>query len=609
MIILSIKNMLKEAKWLMALLALSMAFKFGGSSKLGDTILERVNGLPLTLKRFRAKVEKDKITKQAIRAYGFKMEDMTEEEALTACEHELVMERLIQDLGLSISDEDLIKGIKKIMPKSVFEADGSINKLMYQNITSQMGFRSVVDFEEERRLELQRELLSKVLEASFGDVKADAKSGTSDGAFEVQYHSINKKQDIKEGAITSDMIKSHYEKYSHKFKDRGSASLIMFKINKNLLEKESAASIVADEILAFYKRNKERKYSTPARYSWKAISINVDGQEGLDKVKSILTTCAADSSLFSEKIHSLGFVIDEKEEHNVSFEEGRYASSKIQGIVRKLKAVGDFSDAELIDGKVCLIKLLGKEPRKTKALSEVENEIKKNIATKKAEYKFDSLVKNITKQLREIGAKNLKKEDCDRIAKELAGKDIISFDRYSAFDNNKRIPFLSDEIEKKLDIWEAGFIGKGSEADEGYVYIVKEVRKKQVQPLESVKESVRHHLERELAKKKAFDDASSIKSSLMQSGSWPSSIKIQSAHINKGESKTFGPDVLAKVKKLVSTRQVLLAEDSDNYFVIRLTADRSSGDIKLLTESDYLEHVLAGIKENAKIEKYLGVKE
>ncbi len=654
--IIEIKGLFREARWFWVMIAATMLtgtgvrmFLRGTKGSRGETIA-LVDGEELSSDSFRKKLRKEEAMREQLRQWGIQMGPVSNKDVFKNCVKDLLLNGITSSIGLRISDAELSKHIKKSLPKALFDEQGKLDVNMYEkNIKYSQGC-SVMDFEEDHRMSLEREMVSDLLTdaVSFGkSEKHENKDQDGERNIEVLRISLEKiKNELNEQGLNEDQVLAYYEKNKKNYQTKGSALLKVVRIDKVMVKDGIVVS--EKEIADQYERVKYKKYATEKTYTtdfWvfekNALEDGADKDEDnednivdslkeKEKIKKFVEQCLVekledDFKACEQKALENNHKLQIIRNHNISLGSGNF-SRPIEKAIRELSTEGSISDCVEVGDQIYIVRLVKKEGSKMRALAEVKDELLENIRSKKVEYEVSRLATSALKKIKEVKASSIDSEFLKELVEVLGiDNEILSFEEINIGDGSvdkgaKTAATLVDALSGKLDGLEKGKVGRVADDEQEIIYAIDNVVKKKTKDLSEVREEVEDDCLKSLAEIKMFDLEKKIKSSLLANGSWPDEFKDDVEFLEKIDGKKlkttkFSDQISKKILGLSSSLQVLSERqeisDGMELIIAKLTEDLvkevSNSEVVLEIGEVGLTEILDGLAESVRIESYIDV--
>lgn len=654
--IIEIKGLFREARWFWVMIAATMLtgtgvrmFLRGTKGSRGETIA-LVDGEELSSDSFRKKLRKEEAMREQLRQWGIQMGPVSNKDVFKNCVKDLLLNGITSSIGLRISDAELSKHIKKSLPKALFDEQGKLDVNMYEkNIKYSQGC-SVMDFEEDHRMSLEREMVSDLLTdaVSFGkSEKHENKDQDGERNIEVLRISLEKiKNELNEQGLNEDQVLAYYEKNKKNYQTKGSALLKVVRIDKVMVKDGIVVS--EKEIADQYERVKYKKYATEKTYTtdfWvfekNALEDGADKDEDnednivdslkeKEKIKNFVEQCLVekledDFKACEQKALENNHKLQIIRNHNISLGSGNF-SRPIEKAIRELSTEGSISDCVEVGDQIYVVRLVKKEGSKMRALAEVKDELLENIRSKKVEYEVSRLATSALKKIKEVKPSSIDSEFLKELVEVLGvDNEILSFEEINIGDGSvdkgaKTAATLVDALSGKLDGLEKGKVGRVADDEQEIIYAIDNVVKKKTKDLSEVREEVEDDCLKSLAEIKMFDLEKKIKSSLLANGSWPDEFKDDVEFLEKIDGKKlkttkFSDQISKKILGLSSSLQVLSERqeisDGMELIIAKLTEDLvkevSNSEVVLEIGEVGLTEILDGLAESVRIESYIDV--
>lgn len=632
--ILEMKQMLRNAKWLWLLIALSMIWGFlinlvmRSKGDLGSSLLI-VNGEPLTLKYFKTKLKREELIRAQLAAWGLKLGPVSHEEVLARCEKSLLLKSLARKLDVEIDDTVLAEHIKKQFPKDLFEGDQVIAE-SYELAAKRMGFDSVEELEEDVRSEIAERWVKEVVKQS--DLKKELSEADENGEakkVELEIIEIDRDQlreEIGKKEIAESLLQEFYENHKDRYKDKGKAFVKVLELSHKAVDEK--VSVSEKEIQDYFKRNKIGKYSMPNSYTvdfWifdpeliaekNSSSTNISelAQECIDKcldanMHDQLKEC-------EEEAKEMGLTLRLIRNHKFVIGSGRF-SKGIEEKVKSIKEKGQMTEVFPWESKFYALRLVDVETGFESKLEDVRKEIESTIRKKKAEYEVARVSDYLFKKIRDLGAVKFDEDSAEKLLQDLGlNSELMDYSEIVVGDAAKQKNHkVTKDLADRIDSLEIGKMGKLADTDKEIMYIVQRVEKRKPKSFDQVKGKVQDDYLSNLSEQEQRVVVENTKKALhqkenIQKASFISinkkSLKAEEKEISEGLK--LSSDEAKKILQLSDERLVLLLQKGEKSLLIR-RVDGQGDLFKKDKKSDsgyfgYQEDILVWLGKTARIER------
>ncbi len=426
----------------------------------------------------------------------------------------LINERLIDqnssDLGIRVSDER-IKDTIRNMPE--FQIDGTFDNNRYQALIQQAGFYQSSSFRDYLRSQMTRRQLTQSLVASEFSLPYQNKlaANLQNQKRDINYAIIELEQFKSTVEVSEEEISSYYEENKARF-----MNLEKVKVDYVALSVEDIAKtiVVSEEDVKAYYDDNIQNYRTEEQRRISHILIEVEEDELKAKAlaESLLVKINAGEDFSAlAQTHSTdtfsgenGGDLDWLERGSMDdvFDEKAFA----------LVNVGDVTDIVKTDFGFHIIKLTDLKAEKTKALVDVQEEVKERVSNDKAQQTFFELQQELARLSFEF-------PDSLDDAAEAINATIITSDWLSKvgnatpFDNNKAIDAAFSDL-----VLTEQLNSDVIEVNDNLVIVLRlnEHQTASVKPITEVNDSIKSLLVAQKAKEKAASTVNELLAELKE---------------------------------------------------------------------------------------------
>lgn len=626
--IIEIKQMLKDARWFWILVAITMGT--GGGLRMFLTsggkgqVIARVDGQVITQSQFSSEIKREHNYRQRLAHFGIKMGEVNPERVFNTCLKNALLHSMASQFQVLVDDYSVIESVKKIMPKNVFNSDGSLVVEEYKGIILHSGEEDVASFEENKREELLRSMITDILKESYNltekNNSEEVKLKRSFG-----YIFLNEKDFKKElssnGVKPSDSdLMSLYEKEKANYKDLGFAKIKSICVDKELIKNRT--SVDEKEVSSYYNRYKSSKYTKLPNYTVDFWFFSDDSKaEDLSvKIDKLIIKCkdlAEDFTKCEKLAKDDGLSLKIVRNHQIVLGEGKF-SAELEKMIVGLKKEGSFSSQLKQDSQVHVARLVKREGSLVSSLEDVSNEIIEIIKSKKTDYEVGRISATIAKALKEIKATELVKMTESKLFENEVLEKLKKENGKSIYFREFSIDGKKEETEKfpGIDLLEVGKIAKVSDEKKEMIYFASLVEKSKPKAFGEVKEEVKRLWFDQKIMHQIKEAASLIKSSLINDKVLPKGyeedeiIKEDVSFDDMKKEKNISEQALKILfKNMNSIGQVLINFEKDGALIAWLKKDVSK-EFPSKFDSDelgyaYTENILEEKLKSATIEEYL----
>lgn len=627
--IIEIKQMLKDARWFWILVAITMGT--GGGLRMFLTsgvkgqVIARVDGQVITQSQFSNEIKREHNYRQRLAHFGIKMGEVSPERVFNTCLKNALLHSMAGQFQILVGDSSVIESVKKIMPKNIFNTDGSLIVEEYKSIILQSGEDDIASFEENKREELLRSMMTDILKESY-NLSEKNNSNSSDSSNFTRsfgYIFLNESDFKKElkGIKPSDSdLMSLYEKEKANYKDLGFAKIKSICINKELIKNN--ISVDEKEIANYYSRYKSSKYTKLPNYTvdfW-FFSNDLKTEGVSEKIDQLISKCnglAEDFPKCEKLAEASGLSLKIVRNHQIILGEGKF-SEELEKMIVGLKKEGSFSSQLKQDSQVHVARLVKREGSFISSQEDVADEILEIIKSKRTDYEVGRISATIAKALKEI-----KSSELIKISESMLFENSILAALKK--ENGKAVYFREFELDGKkeetdklpgIDLLEVGKVAKVSDEKKEMIYFASIVEKSKPKLFSEVKEDVKQLWIDNKVMQNIKDAALKIKASMVNNKGLPKdyvdnvTIKEDVTFEDMKKDKNISEQALKILfKNMNSVGQVLINFEKDGALVAWLLEDASKELSSNFAGDElgyaYTENILEEKLKSATIEEYL----
>ena len=412
-------------KWHIILWIVFIAFAISGVSfwrqrGTGEFVIGTVNKKNIYVKQYKRMVNNITLKLNFIKPYaklfGLAEEalifDMLggrslEESAFYMCVREKLLDDIKSHFNLNISDEIFQKELVKLIPPETTDEKGYINMDAYNNYLSRLS-TTAYDFEEDKREELKRNIIQKLisnslyipkfeLEEAFEIENSKRKFEITKVAFSSFFNSVSNEK------IDEEKLKVFFEQKKESYKIPERCILRYWEITPDLLIKQVE---VTDEMIKnFYDKNKTKMFWIAPKVSLRHILFKASpkteattrkkAEEIYKKIKEQPSKFAEFAKQYSDNAKTAkngGFVnLFNKGTYEHAFEQEAFKLIEPNDISPVFKASNGYE----------IIQLVERQKSKGKPIENVKNEIIKILKSKKATMNLHAELEAVMRKMRE----------------------------------------------------------------------------------------------------------------------------------------------------------------------------------------------------------------
>ncbi len=391
-------NKWKIVLWPIAISIAASSLTMISRSNQVATVL-RVNGESVSYRTFNARVrdfqEQINIRRSEARSRGipadfylqlFGLTDPTQA-AIDALIYESIIASTLKPLSVSLHEEVVSKEILKTLPADFLDASGNVDMQAYRRFM-QMRHMHVVDFEDRKEEEMQRDLFDRFVgDAAYVSRKERRQSleenliKKSFNLAKVEMSQVRK--NVSREETSNAELESFYESSKEQYRVPEKRTFAYWVVSPSVAEHK--VTVTDEAVESFYEKNKNTLYRVAPRVKVRHILISADTDGARKLADDLHAQITKDPSIF-EKLaeeHSA-----DKETARVGgvrdfFSRGTYDKAFEQAAFR-LKQAQELAPVTKVDTGFEIIQLLERIPAGQKSLSDVRGEIEKTVLAKKA---------------------------------------------------------------------------------------------------------------------------------------------------------------------------------------------------------------------------------